>query len=297
MSKVADVDTAIWDDEDFLALSPVSRAVYMWSFTNGRVGMSGLYKVGRRAMQLETGWDERQIADALAELERERFVFFDGRVVFVRTRVKRLRMKSENIAKSILKDLEKLGDHEFVALFWEQNQREHWLVDARDKEIAKGSIEPSKEPLEGLGTSNGGVRSRSRSIKEGGVGETGPPAADDYPDDLPPELRPAADVVVETLQRVATTKGSKPPTLAAVGRTIASFPDHDHRKVVSEFEHYWCHGAGQSTNRKDLVLTYRRRLEQVTPGSPSLAAVPNGAGSGESIADLVARANSAGSPS
>lgn len=92
---------------------------------------------------------------------------------------------------------------------------------------------------------------------------------DKLPDDLAEPLAAIAPFVVETLRRVQEAKRAKPVTLAAVGRALATFPDHDHRRIVGEFEHWWVHGHGASRPVRDVVLTYRNRLHDLpSAGAP-----------------------------
>lgn len=281
MARREDIDTSIWSDPDFMDLGPVAKAVYVWTFTNPRCGMAGIYKVGRRAIELETGWDGELLDQALAELEAARFAFYDGRVMFVRTRVKHLRTTSPSIAKAIHKDLRAVSGHVFCDLWTAENAHESWVfgpLDTPSTPPRGGPDTPSTPPTGGAE----GVQGKGMGKgKEGGVGET-----DALPADLPAALTATATATHNRLTRVAAAKKAKPPTLAATGRVVADFPDHDHQRLAGEFEHYWVHGAGAKVVRKDIVLTYRRRLEHVTPGSGP-------ARQGESLQDLAARATAA----
>jgi hypothetical protein len=52
-----DFDNALWSDPEFLALTPEARMTYIWSWTNPRCGMAGIYKVALTQAALETGYD------------------------------------------------------------------------------------------------------------------------------------------------------------------------------------------------------------------------------------------------
>lgn len=292
MGRREDIDTGIWSDPDFMDLSPVAKSVYLWSFTNQRIGMAGIYRVGRRAIELETGWIGDDLDAALTELEETRFAFYDGRVMFVRSRVKHLRTTSPSIAKSIEKDMAAVNGHPFADLWRAENRHLDWLFAAHripDTPLTPppgGPDTPSTPPAGGAE----GVQGTGKG-KEGGPGETTPPA-DALPDDLPPERHALAAAVHERLARVAIAKrGARRPTLAAVGRVIADYPDHDHERIVGEFEHYWVHGDGAGTIRKDIALTYRRRLERLAPTARPQQ--PSGPRAGESLSDFAARMNAA----
>lgn len=127
MSRREDIDTAIWSDPDFLGFTPAAKLLYVWSFTNPRCGMSGLYKVVRQAIEMETGMGATRIHEALHELAEARFAYFDGRVLWVRSRIKHLRSKSPNIAKSIARDVEAIGAHEYALALLDRYHAIDWL--------------------------------------------------------------------------------------------------------------------------------------------------------------------------
>lgn len=133
MSRREDVDNAIWSDPDFEGLSPAAKLTYLWSFTNPRCGMAGIYQVSLRAVTFETGLSVEQAQAAMGELERHRFVFFDGKVLWIRARVKHLRSRHPNFAKSIWKDVERVASHPFAAWFLTLYGSDSWL-DGDDKD-------------------------------------------------------------------------------------------------------------------------------------------------------------------
>ena len=109
MSRLNDVHSGIWGKDEWLDLSPNAKLLYLWSFTNPRCGMSGIYDVPRRVVAVETGMSLADVDGALRELVEARYVVCEGSVLFVRTRVKHLRQKTVQIAKSIAGDLRRLG--------------------------------------------------------------------------------------------------------------------------------------------------------------------------------------------
>jgi hypothetical protein len=128
VSRREDIDNSIWSDPDFHGLSPHAKLVYLWSFTNPRCGMAGLYKVVLGALALETGLSGADVSAALEELRQERFVLYDKGVLWVRSRVKHLRTKTPMIARSIARDVESISGplrDQFVAEYRSLG----WLAD------------------------------------------------------------------------------------------------------------------------------------------------------------------------
>lgn len=297
MSRREDVDNAIWGDPDYLELSPHAKLLYLWSFTNPRCGMAGLYKVAPPQIVADTGLNDEQLGDALGELETGRFVFYDGRMVFVRSRVKHLRSRSGTMAQSVRRDVDAAGDHPFVGLFAAEYGEFPWLqkdFSGPGRWVPGGpsmghggvlesscetreSLDPSGTPpgVPGQGQGQGqGVSSSSTTT----AGRAKPPIDDAPPKDLDPALVPLVEPVTVRLREVAEAKGAKPVTLIAVGRAIRDYPTHDHLAIATEFVAYWLDHGGQPKPMKDIVQTYRGRLQTVpAPPKPRhLAAVDAG---------------------
>lgn len=288
MSRREDIDNAVWSDPEFHGLSPHAKLVYLWSFTNPRCGMAGLYKVVLGAIALETGLAGADVSGALEELRAERFVFYDKGVLWVRTRVKHLRTKTPNIAKSIARDVESISGalrDEFLAeyrsLGWladplqtlgrgsadpHQEVREQAKPRDRHPTVGRGSPDPPGQG-QGMGSSEEDAPSRTREAAAVDADLTTAQdrlkaQADELPDDLPENLHDTARQVQTRLLELHHRKpGSLYPALAAVGRTLATHPDRPHVDVAEDVEHYWSFGPGQARRCKDLVATYRNRLK------------------------------------
>ena len=131
MSRREDIDNGIWSDPDFEALTANAKLVYIWSFTNPRCGMAGVYKLPPRAAAIETNLTPDEFMAALAELAESRFVLYEDEVIWVRTRVRHIRTRSPQIAKSIRSDLDKLTpDHPLKAKFLKEYGAFAWLTEA-----------------------------------------------------------------------------------------------------------------------------------------------------------------------
>lgn len=296
MSRREDIDNAVWSDPEFHGLSPNAKLVYLWSFTNPRCGMAGLYKVVLGAIALETGLAGADVSAALEELRQERFVFYDKGVLWVRTRVKHLRTKTPNIAKSIARDVESISGplrDQFLAEYRSLG----WLADPLQT-LGRGSTDPHQEVREqaenvdpsttvGRGSPDPPGNGQGKGVEKNGPSRTREAAdlaaaqdrlkeqADELPDELPENLHAAARQVQARLLELHRRKpGSLYPPLAAVGRTLASHPDRPHVDVAEDVEHYWSFGPGQARRCKDLVATYRNRLKTAPIVEAGTAAGP-----------------------
>lgn len=297
MSRREDIDNGIWSDADFHALTPDAKLIYVWSFTNPRCGMAGLYKVVPGAISLETGIDNDRLTAALQELHDARFVLYARGVLWVRSRVKHLRTKTPQIAKSIARDVEQIGDSPLTRLFLAEYAGLGWLADplqtltrqSPDRHRNHGEQGVSGEPHVTVGGGSGDPPGygQGREVEKNGPSRARKAApVDELPDELPERLHAVAREVHARLLRLHERKPrSIRPPLAAVGRVLMSLPDRDHVTVADDVEHYWTFGAGQNKSMRDVVATYRNRLAT----APVVAATANGAAP-SSIDDIVQRA-------
>lgn len=143
MSAYEYVETAIWSDPTFAGLGAHSKLVYLWSFTNPRCNLIGIYKVTPRQVVAETGVRQKRVEEALRELAEVQLLHFDGTYVFVRARVKYLHTKSSKVAKAIQREVGKLDkEHPYTQAFLFLYQASDWLV-----EHLSGFDTPSSNPL------------------------------------------------------------------------------------------------------------------------------------------------------
>lgn len=115
MPRIEDVSNVIWDD--LADVSNDALMLYLWSFTNPRCGMAGVYKVPRR-MLADARLDPAATDAALGELEERGILYYRGGVLWVKSRVKRLRMLTEQMGKSVAKDLSEIEvSNPIIAMF------------------------------------------------------------------------------------------------------------------------------------------------------------------------------------
>jgi hypothetical protein len=142
MPRREDFENSLWSDPDFAALTPQAKLLYVWTWTNPRCGMSGLYKCALSAPALETGMELRDVEDAIEDLDNARFVFYEDGVFFVRTRVKHLRQKTPQIAKAIRNDLKQVSNaHPLKAKFRETYEGPEWLSIAFQGDPQEGPVD------------------------------------------------------------------------------------------------------------------------------------------------------------
>ena len=119
VSRREDVDNGIWADPDFAGLSAQAKIVYLWSFTNPRCGMAGIYRVdAARTAAFECSLEADEATAAIEELTTARFLFCAEGVLWVRSRLRYLRTRTEQIAKSVAKDLEQIPPEHPLRLAW-----------------------------------------------------------------------------------------------------------------------------------------------------------------------------------
>jgi hypothetical protein len=152
MSRREDFDNAFWDDPEVEALSAFATLLYIWSWTNRRCGMSGVYKVSRQSMSKESKVPLDHLDATLAELEAGDFLYYEQNVLWVRSRVKRLRTRSPQIATSIENDIKVLAEgHPIRQKFLERYAGYAFISDCLLR-LTRGSTQTTQESQSG-GTS------------------------------------------------------------------------------------------------------------------------------------------------
>lgn len=203
MSRREDVDNAIWSDGEFVeGLSPEAKLLYLWSFTNPRCGMAGMYRVMRSAIVLETGLPPERLDAALAELADRRFAFYDGGVMWVRSRVKHLRTRGEKIAKAIRRDIDTVGDHEYVVQFRSEYGPDHWVWEG-SATVTGTSAKTHRSLSDRASDTHRGPTSGSQG--RAGQGRASNDEGEESPDAREPRGSSAVDAVFEAWLDAKTT--------------------------------------------------------------------------------------------
>lgn len=273
MSRREDIDNSIWSDPDFHALTPSAKLMYVWSFTNPRCGMAGFYKVIPAAIAMETGVPRDDLAAVLDELRETRFVLYEGGVLWVRSRVKHLRTKTPQIAKSICRDLEQVGRGPLRDAFMDEYGDTAWAhlreglltltrgsTDVHDfPDTYRENSDPhptlTRPSPEGQGQGKGRVKGEQHGPSRAHARRL--PDPDELPDDFPPELTPHVDRVVATLTEVAEAKGANAVHRGRIARLLAGRPKAPWLTELPSFADYWLYGAGRERPQRDVVQAWQ----------------------------------------
>ena len=256
MSRNEDVTTAIWVDLMDLP-NPDAKLLYLWSFTNEHNGWAGLYKIHEAIMTVETGLPQDRLTVALADVSTARFAFFEQGVMWVRTRARRIRSKSPQMAKSIAKDVSLIApDHPLRGRFLAEYADDAWLRDAlkgtytapignlSEKPVGKPDSDRSTEP--------------SRRVPRSGEGERLKEKLQ-LPKELPGELHANLRTVYRVLTGYAERHNAKainPLSLASVAMA------RQHRPLVKAACDWVAWAEAQAQPRKDAVAGWRNWLDR-----------------------------------
>jgi hypothetical protein len=114
------IDKGTWTDDEFLALAPNSKLLFVWSWTNERAAICGLYEVSLRRASRETGLELLQVLEALAELALKPFVLYDEEteVLWVVNRAKHAN-RSPKVKMAMRREVERVPDSDLVDRFVE----------------------------------------------------------------------------------------------------------------------------------------------------------------------------------
>lgn len=268
MARNEDFSNTFWSDPDVEELSANATLLYVWSWTNLRCGMAGMYRVSHRAMT-ESKVPLEQIPDALAELAAAGFVAYEDSVLWVRARVKRLRSRSPQVAKSVAKDLENIpADHPLRAKFVQMYRSQPWLRDALADTPSMTHREPIDDPSEnpvGKGDVDGSSGTH-RWVPLSGTGKgsltgNGTPPTDkvQLPADFPDELLPHLRSVFRVLRDLAVRHHAKAVNPLSLASVVMGRP---HKPLVRCAYDCAAHWDARGQQVKDVVAAYRNWLDK-----------------------------------
>lgn len=223
MARHEDIVNTIWDDLDHL--SNDAFMLYVWSWTNLKCGMAGIYPIPRRRL-LEGRLEPDARDTAVAELEADDKLYYLDGVLWSKARVSHLAgfrkgKLSEWIVKSIAKDLRALdSSNPLLQRFLDRYQ------DHPSLEGLKTVYRPSQEGLDSALQSGG--RDGLKTVQGQGQGQ-GRGSED-------PLLRS----VLGKLEEVAFAHGEPSPSIAKTTALCSEFGDRlDLDSQAAKFSHYW----------------------------------------------------------
>lgn len=280
MAKYESVRNDIWDAFEEDELSASARLLYMWSWSNPRCGMAGIYRVSKRAM-LDSGISTQSLDRALEELADKKYLYYVDGVLWVRTRIKHLHTQSGTTGKAVAKDISQIPEghqlrNELLHLYGE----EEWLKETLEEFGLKAypldtpSI-PHQYPIDGVHTTDYRLLTTDNTKRDRGCGGKG----DDEPaTDFPADLLPALEETLTVLERIHAVKGGKAPTRAGVGRAIAAYPRRAHVQEALALESWFIDGKGSRQKGGSIIDRYRNWLsraeDEPDPSSPSFGRAP-----------------------
>lgn len=127
MARTADVHQSIWSDPWFVDLPPDGKLLYLWAITTDHGNLAGLFTVSPRMISFETGLTRSRLAKALESLRGKLAYRESSGALWVVGRAKRVRSKTEQIAKSIARAVEECPEPDLQAAFVTKYGESAWL--------------------------------------------------------------------------------------------------------------------------------------------------------------------------
>jgi hypothetical protein len=286
MPRQEDIRNTIWQDIDAEELSNDAILLFIWSWTNERCGMSGLYRCPKPLL-CEGRLAGEALDAALQQCEEAGRLRYEKGVLWQVTRVKRLPWRTKQTATAIAAELAEIDQGnpiygEFVARYngmpWSKDGEGRLILtqgsadpqptldpDSTEDQatLGKSGVEPSSQGsaeghprVQGKGNGNGNGSGKGRST-QGSTALVGLAA------DAPPAIRDAAPHVVEALGRISEIRGFPFADEKRVVGAMCTYPDADHVAVASDMEDWLCNSDhGKRREIKDLVQTYRGQLQR-----------------------------------
>jgi len=253
MAKTADVIQSIWGDPWFLRMSVDGKCLYLWAITNEHGNLAGLYTVAAPMIQLETGLTPARFKAALEDCGDKLFYREETGAVWVKGRAKRVRSKTSQIAKSIIKAVEECPEDDFKAAFVQKYGSERWLSNAFEDSALQAFF---GEPHPNLSE----VHSQSHSLSLsplGGLGESEPAS--------PSPVEVVFEAWVESTGKTAQTQLDK-DRRKFITAALRDYPVEDVVDAVRGWK-FSAHHRGENENKTvynglHLLLKNAEKIEQ-----------------------------------
>ena len=281
MPRSEDIMNSIWAELDDLPNDALM--LYVWSWTNERCGMAGIYRCPKRQL-LEGRLDSAPLDAALDVLSREELLFYTEGVLWCVARLRRLRTKTPQIARSVANDLAEVPEgnplrDSFLQMYggvpWLRGALSDLQTGEGPERVPRGSREGQENPkakpnVRGSGDPPERVLGLGLGLGHGnGQGTT---ARVGLVDSAPEPIRNALPGVLEILGRISEVRGVPFEDAHRVCAAMLTYPDADHVAAASDMEDWLCNGRrGKTYEITDLIQTFRKQLErkQAVPIAPS----------------------------
>lgn len=133
-----------WQDEMVVELSAEDKYFFLYLMTNNKTSQCGVYRINRRVMAFDLGWDASQVDKLL-----ERFVKYgkigynrDNDEIMISNWLKYNKATSPKVAKVVSQELEKIKTEEFKAAVIHQCEKFGYPIDTVS---IPGETSPSKK--------------------------------------------------------------------------------------------------------------------------------------------------------
>lgn len=258
MARHEDIVNTIWDDLDHLGND--AFMLYVWSWTNTKCGMAGIYPVTRRTL-LEGRLEKDRLDAALAELEADDKLYYENGVLWNKARVSRLSgyekgRLSEVIVRAIEKDLKQVDRSN--PLFGRFIERYGSHPRLEGLETLSETVPRPSQPGSISGGSDG-----LKTVQGQGQGQG----------DVDPVLRS----VLAELERVSFGRGLRSASIEEAAKLCAKYAHLDVVAQAEKFAHYW---TGPAARRdlpgREVVWAFRVWLETDHGKAPKVTKAPTG---------------------
>lgn len=260
MARKEDIVNSIWRELDHLSNDAIQ--LYIWSWTNERCGMAGIYQVPRRLL-LEGRLDDAALDAALAELRADGKLLYADGVLWNIARVKRIATRSKQIATAIEKDLAEIPtSHQLFSAFVERYEGTRFAD--RRLTFTRPSPDPQKfgsTTTKTRGSSDPQSRVQGQGQGQGSGRGQGPGSSLDHAGRAREPFVAAHPAAFETAGRIAEVKGCALPQRHRMNTLMAEYPEAEHERIASACEDWWCHGRGANRRMRDVIAALRRSYE------------------------------------
>lgn len=285
----ARISVAIWDDEEFLALSPLAQRTFMFLLSQRDLSYVGVLPLReRRWAYTAAGLDTDALRDSLEELDNARFVVVDdyAEELLIRSFIRRDEVyRQPQLIRSARDALAMVASCRIRAVLADELRRiasldglhavSREVVEEMLAKVEQAAARVSTNGADPARTLTGTLRAGSNDHGQDLQGKEGNHLGlpSPSPDPLPPDSQKAPSEPSSRATRSATRRGTRIPDDFAVTPAMVEWaqentPNVDGRRETEKFINYWRAKSGKDATKLDWKATWRNWMLNAAERQP-----------------------------
>jgi len=119
MANFRQIHCSIWKDPWFIDLTPTEKLIFIYFITNDMSTLSGIYEISISVIVFETGIRRAYIEDALKRFAKDRKVYYEDGIIWVKNLRRYHATRSDTVRIRILNEISSIPDGDLKTAYLE----------------------------------------------------------------------------------------------------------------------------------------------------------------------------------